>query len=156
MKVTPHSEEELQTMRLMPEGVYPFEVMDCLDMVSKNGNEMIKLILAVYDNDNRKHIINDFLLDAMAFKVRHFCEKVGIIDLYDMGQVAAKDCYAKSGYVKVGVDTGRENPNGGSYPPKNTIKDYCDKPNGVLEDNSTLANRALDNIDKDLQNDIPF
>lgn len=130
MKVTPRSEEEIQSMNIMPEGVYPFEVTDASDMVSKSGNEMIMLTLAVYDGQNRKHVMKDFLLDAMAFKIRHFCEFTGILDRYNLGKVNAQDCYRKAGYAKVVVEAGRERPDGGEYPPRNAIKDYCARPEG--------------------------
>ncbi len=147
MKFTPMSEKEIQALTVMPDGVYPFDVTDAKDCVSKAGNEQIKITLAVYDNANHKHVLYDYLLNgALPHKIRHFCEHTGLLSRYDAGELTAADCYQKSGWVKIGTESGKPNPNGGEYPARNVVRDYCEKP-------STSAGSADSKLPMD---DIPF
>jgi len=150
MRVTPMSEQELQESNLIPEGIYPFDVTDAKETYSKKGNEMIRLTIVVYDSANRKHVLDDFLLDAMPFKVRHFCEYTGLIDRYNAGELSSGDCYKKSGWAKISIETGRPKPDGGEYPPRNSVKDYCEKPVDAVRNGASGSNGTLP------FEDIPF
>ena len=129
MRTEPKSEAEIQSMMLMPEGIYPFTVVEAKERVSKSGNEMIELKLEVIDGYNRPHFIFDYLLASMAFKLRHFCEYTGLLDKYDADNLQASDCVRKRGFVELKADKGPRVVDGREYAPKNSVKDYvADKP----------------------------
>jgi len=127
MRFTPKSESEIQRSNLIDAGVYNFQVIAAKDTVSKNGNEMIELQLNVWDMNGREHFIYDYLLEAMSFKLRHFAESTGLLGRYEAGELVANDCIGKSGNVEISIQAGRPNPNGGTYPDKNSVKDYIVK-----------------------------
>lgn len=119
MKFNPMSEDELNRASLLEEGVYPFEVIAASDEISKAGNEMIKLKLAVFGpNDQQAHIY-DYLMEKIAFKLRHFCEVTGLLAKYEAGSLSELDCEGKSGFVKIKVE-----PANGGYSAKNSVADY--------------------------------
>lgn len=117
MKLTPRTDEEL--LNLLPEGEYDFFVKQAEDTVSKKGNEMIRLSVAILDSNNREHLIFDYLLDALAFKVKHFAEAVGLEDKYNAGCYMASDCWNKSGRCYVTRVEAKD-----GFPAKNNVADY--------------------------------
>lgn len=120
MKVTPKSENEIKSANLLPAGVYDAEIGTAEDKVSAAGNEMIKLDVTVFDKGGKQYFIYDYLLDAMAFKVRHAADACGLLDKYESGQLLADDFIGKSCQVKIKVDISKDV----KYPDKNAIVDY--------------------------------
>jgi|ERR1700684_1960419 len=123
MKVTPYSEEEFKSRKLMSPAIYEFRIHESREKISKNGQEMIEIILKVSDSINgRIFTIFDYLMDTetMGFKIRHIYECVGMIEKYESGNIDAKDLLGKSGLVKVGV---KKDPNK-IYDDKNVALDY--------------------------------
>lgn len=119
MKFEPKSESEIASDSLLAAGVYPFEVMVATDEISKAGNEMIKLKLCVYADDGDTAHIYDYLMEKVAYKLRHFADAAGMLISYDHGELTAAQCAGKSGYCKIVIDN--KDP---SYLPKNVVKDY--------------------------------
>lgn len=150
MNFQPHSEQEIQAMGLIEEGVYPFEVIEAADKKSKSGNDMIELKLKLWDNLGRERQCFDYLLEAMAFKLRHFCEAVGLLDKYEAGSLQASDCLSRSGKLELVIQEGKQNPNGGTYPNKNSVKDYIKPEGGAVSKPSEEAK------DDGFSDDIPF
>jgi hypothetical protein len=142
MKFTPKSDEEL--LNLLPDGDYDFVVIKAEDTISKSGNEMIKLTLKVLDHQGNERQIFDYLLEAMAFKVKHFAQAVGLDNLYELGGYEASDCLHRTGRCTIGKE---ESQNG--YQPKNKLVDYIKRdPNEKIIDPQK---------DSELLNDeIPF
>ncbi len=133
MKVTPRTTQELDLMREealkafkpLDPGIYNFQVINAEAKISKNGHEMIELQLCVWDRDGKEKMIKDWLLDAMAFKTRHFAEGCGLLDKYNLGQINADDCFNRSGKVDLIIQKGKPKPDGdGNYPDRNSVKDY--------------------------------
>lgn len=124
MKFTPKSEEEIAAMGLISAGFYEFTVLDAEDMISKTGNDMIKLTLRVKDSNGIMHTLFDYLLEKMAFKLRHFCENSGLLSKYEAGELTAADCIDKKGIAEIIVQPGQEKHDGSKYPDKNAVKDY--------------------------------
>lgn len=122
MRFSPKTADEIVADSLLPAGEYPFEVLAAQDKLSKAGNEMIELKLAVYSQDGDQTHVFDYLLEKIAYKLRHFAEAVGLLDKYEKGEFSAFDCEGKNGYCKLAIDS--SNPN---YPPKNTVRDYVVK-----------------------------
>jgi len=124
MRFNPKSENELNSFGLLEDGEYDFAVNAAEDKLSKAGKEMIELKLIVWDKNGKDRFIFDYLLEAMAFKLRHFCEAMGLEKEYDAGEIKAEHCVGKSGKVLIGVQKGNAKPEGGTYPDKNQVKDY--------------------------------
>jgi len=126
MRFTPKTPEELKTMGLIEEGEYPFEVLEAEEQLSKKGNEMIKLKLKIWDNNGRERTVFDYIMEAMAFKLIHFCDYTGLKDKYEAGSLTADACIGRSGRLHLVVEPGSEKQTGGKYDDKNSVKDYLD------------------------------
>lgn len=125
MRTDPKTEQQIMEENLMPDGIYPFEVVEATDAVSKSGNEMIVLKLRIVDDQNIARTLKDYLLASMAFKLRHFCVQTGLMDKYDADDLKAMNCVGKKGMVEITSDkTPRFAPDGKQYPVKNSVKDY--------------------------------
>lgn len=120
MQFTPKTENEIIEAALWPEGVYDFEIVEASDTISKKGNEMIALSLRVYDANGGHRFVNDYLLESMAFKLRHCAYACGLGSDYENGFLAAEKFVGRSGKLKLGVEKPRDD----KYPPKNTVRDY--------------------------------
>lgn len=120
MKFTAKTDKEIGSMGLLPKGEYDFEVSKATDEISKEkGNEMIKLTLGVYSISGDKVTVLDYILEAMAYKLKHFCDAVGLAKEYAEGHITADMCVNRSGRCKVGIEPETE-----KYSAKNTVKDY--------------------------------
>jgi hypothetical protein len=124
MRFTAKTEEELQNTGLLEVGIYPYQIIDSKETISKAGHEMIELKLMIWDKEGRERIMFDWLLEAMGYKLRHFCESHNMLDKYNEGLLTALDCRDKQGKVDVIVQAGKPNPNGGMYSSRNSVKDY--------------------------------
>lgn len=151
MRFTPKTESELQSMNLIPQGIYDFCVIKAEEQKSKSGNDMIVLTLKVWE-DNRERQITDYLLEAMPHKFRHFNEAVGLLNIYQTGELHANDCLNKKGKVEIIVQQGQAKPDGSRYPNKNSIKDY------VVEKQKTISISPTKEEAKEeiFNDDIPF
>jgi len=119
MKFQPKKESELSTFELMPEGKYPFEIIEGTDTKSKAGNDMIALKLKVFKNDGSFAIVFDYLLEAMMYKVKHASDACGLSDKYENGKLEGADFVGKTGYVKIKIK-----PAQGDYAAANVVQDY--------------------------------
>lgn len=119
MKFTPKTNEEIQRESLMPDGSYDFTVARAEDTHSKAGNEMLKVNLCIYSEKGSQYYVYDYLLEAMAWKLRHFAYAVGCQKQYDAGVLTASDVQGKSGTLRLVHEDGTD-----QYPAKNVVKDY--------------------------------
>ena len=122
MKFTPMTEDKINEMGLLPNGLYDFEVLNAKDQLSKNGNEMIKLTLKVFDKSGKDRIIYDYLLnlESTQYKIKHFCDVAGLGEKYKLGEFNSIDCLGKSGKAKIQIQKDKT----GQYPVRNTVSDY--------------------------------
>lgn len=143
MKFTPISEADAATVGLWPAKIYDFEVVEASDSRSKSGNEMIKLNVAVFNDEGKHRKIFDFLVDSekTQYKVRHFAASCGMLVQYEKGELRAVDLMHKTGRCQV-----RQEPAANGYPAKNTIADYV----------PVLAGAPLVESVKDMDDEIPF
>lgn len=118
MKVTPKTEEELNNV--WPEGVYPFEVVDAEETISKKGAEMIKLKL----DFGRGKVIFDYLMDSFPPKIAHACRYMGLEAEYKAGYLPANVFVGKTGYAKL---TKQESD---KYGVQNNVADYMSHQEG--------------------------
>ena len=149
MRFTPKSKEELEFENLLPKGEYDFEVVKAEDAVSKKGNEMIKLNLKVFNGDGFQ-FVTDYLMEAMAFKLRHFFETVGMIASYEAGTVDAADLVGCAGKVRIDIE-----PASGDYASKNVVKDYVSKAKKDAG-KSSFVSQAQEDDEADNNQQIPF
>jgi hypothetical protein len=78
---------------------------------------MIALNLHVFV-DGHARPMRDWILEAMSFKLRHFCAAVGILAKYEAGTLCAQDCVGTAGRVNVFI---KDDP---QYGPQNSVRDY--------------------------------
>lgn len=119
MKITPKSASEVATAGLLPAGVYDCEVVEAEETVSSKGNDMIKMRVKVYTEDGSSRTLFDYLLDSVAYKVRHAAESFGLMEAYDAGELSAIDLQGRTGRCKVRIDPAKD-----GYEAKNSIQDY--------------------------------
>lgn len=118
------TDQELEQMRfkLLEKGVYDFVVENATYATSQAGNSMIKLSLKVWDHLGTDHLIFDYLMDidSMRYKLKHFCEVVGLEDKLTSGSLKDTDCIGKGGKVSIVIQKSK-NP---QYGDKNSVSDY--------------------------------
>ena len=86
------------------------------------GNEMIVLSLRVFNEQGRSTIIKDWLLEKIAYKLRHACEACGLLEAYMSPGLltGVEDFVGKTGKVKLKIQPAAAEP----YPAKNSVSDY--------------------------------
>jgi len=152
MKFTPKSEKEIAEEKLLPEGTYPFEISKGEDKVSKSGNEMIELLVRVFKPDGNFLLVSDYLLESMAYKLRHAAEACGLLHEYESGTLLGSNFIGKTGELKLGIQKDKN----GTYPDKNVVKDYIVPKEGDSKKQppKTGLDKLIDN--DDLADQIPF
>jgi hypothetical protein len=143
MDFTPKTEEEISEAGLLPKGEYPFEVIKAEDKKSKNGNAMIELSLCVFQPDGETRKVVDYLLSKVAYKLRHFCDSVGLLPQYQGGTLQAEDCVGRTGNCKIEIKPAD------SYPAKNEVKDYITrdaKPLGNTQEKEEVEDDDIPNF----------
>lgn len=147
MKFVPKSEKEIQEEKLLPKGEYPFQISQAEDKLSKAGNEMLVLTVRVYKPDGSFVLVNDYLMESMAFKLRHAAEACGLLSEYDSGLLLPEMFIGKTGDCKLGIQVDKT----GAYADRNTILDYIVPKNGAVK--KPLPKDALTQV---LEDEIPF
>lgn len=105
-----------------PPGDYDFTVAEATDEISKaSGQEMIKLILHVFNRDGQKRTVFDYLLSGEKgqWKVRHAAEAIGMLPQYEAGELDTSEMIERSGKLKL-----RIKPAQGEYQAGNSVVDY--------------------------------
>lgn len=116
----PKSEKE--ALNLLDPGEYSFIVDYAEATTSKSGNPMIKVILFVLDKSGYEKQINDYLMEEMAYKLRHFFYSIGMGNQYEIGQIEPSKLLGKKGVAKIKIAEAKDN-----FPPKNVVSDYLVK-----------------------------
>lgn len=140
MNFKPKSEAELNSFEIFPKGEYDFNVVKAVEKISKAGNQMIELELDIYAPNGSKARVFDYLLENVAYKLKHFCESVGLHDEYEDGNITTDMCRNRAGKCTIIVKQDKT----GEYPDKNEVKDYCKQ---------SIPTDPLDDIN---QEEIPF
>lgn len=173
MRYTPYTEAQIQSMNVMDEGVYPFQVLEVhtndkmgQPMVDRNGNEMAKLKLMVWDNQNRERIIFTFISGDgnFAYKLRHFAKTVGMLDDYEQGIFNINRTIGRNGTADIVIKKGtlKNDGSGEMWADRNDVKDFvCDavpKANPAPQQSQPPVPPAHLDVPQsaDLDDDIPF
>jgi hypothetical protein len=148
---TPLNDDELESIGLVPDGIYDFVVTKSTRKVSKAGNDMAELVLDYWDHQGRVHPIYDYLVFSEAplsiRKLCHFCRAVGWEHHYKAGSLP-DDFGGLSGKIEISTQEARQNPNGGTYPKKNVVVDYHAK--SPVDATTNIGS------EQGMEDDIPF
>ena len=117
MQFQSKTEKQIQEESLIPAGEYDFTVREAVEKKSKAGNDMIQVDMDIFV-DGKERPLKDYLMESMAFKLRHFCFSIGLGCKYEAGTLSAVDCQGKSGKVKIIQKAN------GDYGLQNSVKDY--------------------------------
>lgn len=126
----PLTDDEITALKnegLLTEGTYSFTVKSIEIKKSEAGNEMLKILLDVKAAANDIRVLTDYLVitEKMMFKLKHFCEAIGLQDAYDAGKFMINACVGRAGRCIIGVQKGKPKPDGsGYYSDKNSVRDY--------------------------------
>ena len=146
MKFDPKSDKEIAEENLLPKGEYDYEVAEATESRSKSGNDMITLQLHVFHGEGYR-IVTDYLLGAMAGKLKHFCDQHGLEREYKAGTLSAQDCEGRGGKALLGIEKDKT----GNYPDKNKVLDYPVKKRELAAVSAAPANGLAITDD-----DVPF
>lgn len=127
MKIQPKREEELNSFDLLPDGTYPFTVLESGEIPSKSvknkGRMMFAVKLNVHGPNGDRHVYDYFADWFSEWKLRHFAATTGQLKEYEAGELNG-DASAFAG--RVGFVTLSQEP-GGQYKAKNVVDDYVVK-----------------------------
>lgn len=147
----PMTEEEINSVNLIEEGTYDFEVIKSMRKISKSNNPMAELKLSIWDHEGKQHLIFDYLVFSTVplniRKVKHFCDTTGLSENYQQGQLP-EELARLSGKVHIGIQEGQPKPEGGYYPQKNYVIDY------IMKDKETEEISLKK--DTEIDDSIPF
>lgn len=117
VKITPKTDSQIAEENLWPAGDYDFEVTKAVEKVSKSGNPMIQVDLMCYNGEKRR-AVTDYIMEKMAFKLKHFLYGIGMTAAYEAGEFSAEQFQGRAGKVTL-----RQEQQEG-YLPKMVVKDY--------------------------------
>lgn len=127
MKIQTKREEELSRFELLPDGVFPFTVLESDEIASKSEKNRGKMMFAVKLNvhgPKGDHHCYDYFSDWFSeWKLRHFADTTGQIKAYESGELngSAGAFNGRTGFVKIKTEEA------GKYPAKNVVDDYVTK-----------------------------
>ena len=135
---------------VLEKGEYPFSVKSCKQGITKSGDyNMLTVELILLDSKGSQHPLKDWiLLDCkdMAWKFRHFCATIGMLENYDAGDIDPFDIPGKNGVAKVSVE---EYEDDGEIKKSNKIKDY-------VKPGEAKGNTSPDKMNDFVDDDIPL
>lgn len=154
MKITPKTQKEIDEMNVLPAGEYPFTISGATDKISKAGNEMIVLTLRVYKPDGNFILVTDYLMEKLAYKLRHCCEVCGLLNEYDGGVLLSEHFVGQEGTLKLKIDKDES----GDYPDKNSVADYVVEKKGDAPKAKPPRKDAMDKAlsGDGIEDDIPW
>ena len=159
MRYTPFTEEQIQTQHIVPAGNYVFKVIDVQTMkngyamVDKNGNDMARIKVMIYDENHNERFIYTYITgaDTFAYKLRHLCKTIGMLKEYEAGTFNINHTIGKQGECQVVIRKGQTKSDGSGdmWPDQNDIKDFVVSTMNERKHSTTPSNDFEDS-------DIPF
>jgi hypothetical protein len=144
LKFQPKTEDELSQFENLPEGDYPFTVLESSIEISKSaknsGKQMVKLKLNVHGKEYDRHVYDYFADWFSEWKLKHFCETAGLGASYLSGELdpSNDNWKGREGFVRIGIEAGK-----GNFKDKNTVEDYLPKESQKVESvKSTTTKQA--------------
>jgi hypothetical protein len=130
MNFVPKTDKEIAADRLLPAGNYPFEILpratlgtreiETGDTVSKSGDDMILLVVKVFNGEGRGRVVLDYLTARTAKKLRGAAIACGLLAEYDAGSISGEAFIGKTGMLKLSVEKDKT----GRYADKNAVAAY--------------------------------
>ena len=150
MKFEPKTEEQIEELDLLPDGIYEFSIYSAEDKQSKSGLPMIQLKLEIYGNLLGTKYIFDYLVSSnhpiTQKKIRHFCYATGLEDLYELGEISSHHLMSKSGKLILGIEDSEK------FRKKNKVIDYM-----AFSKTDPISFGKQNSDDKSLiDDDLPF
>ncbi len=125
MKTTPKTDQQLAEESMLPAGEYDFSVVSAVEKISRKSREagypdadMIEVSLTVF-GPNGERRVKDWLMDKVAYKIKHFAYAVGLGQDYENGGIDPHTLVGRCG--KLILKQGKPN---GDFAPRNEVKDY--------------------------------
>lgn len=124
LKFTPKDESEISRFSNLPDGDYPFTVLESEIKISKSpknaGKQMCALKLNVHGPDFDRHVYDYFADWFSEWKLKHFCETTRHANEYETGEVdpSGNAWQGRTGFVRI---TLKDDP---KYGEKNEVDDY--------------------------------
>ena len=157
MQITPKNEIEIAEMGLWPaNSICSFEIIENVtfgttviqtsDATSKKGNDMIILVVQIYNDTGETKILVDYLLESTAAKLRNAMIACGLLAKYESGHFLASDFIGKKGELRIGIEKDAT----GQYPDKNKIIGY------VTDSTARTNNTYNQTVHPALDDSIPF
>lgn len=157
MQITPKTEKEIAEMGLWPANtICSFEIIEHVtfgettihtsDATSKKGNDMIILVVNIFNDKGETKILIDYLLESTAAKLRNAMIACGLLDKYEKGYFLASDFIGKKGELRIGIEKDKS----GQYPDKNKIIGY------VTDSEAKTNNVYNQAVHPALDDTIPF
>jgi len=126
----PYSETEIKSLNLIEKGKYRFKVVE-VNEKDKYGHPLVDqftIKLSITDKNGRERFLFDYFgnSEKMAFKFRHFCSAIGLIEKYEDGTFSPKDALGKVGECEVIIrfPQPKKDQPGEFWPESNSVKDY--------------------------------
>jgi len=158
IKFTPKREEELSRFENLPDGIYPFTVLESAIKLSKSaknaGKEMVAVKLNVHGPDFDRHVYDYFADWFSEWKLKHFCDTTGLAADYAAGQVDPSDnsWQGRQGYVLIATDDARD-----GFPAKNVANDYGDgKKSSAPATSKPIVKAEKPSAEPPESDDVPF
>ena len=149
MRFVPKTEAECSN--LLPEGVYAFEILEAEDTQSKAGNDMLKLKLGVDDGNGSQHGVMDYLVEAVAYKLRHLADATGLLKQYEQGEMKADLLVGRAGQCKLAIAPAKD-----GYDAKNVVKDYVKRGAKEVIEPKAVPVKGNTRARDDMDDEIPF
>lgn len=152
MRFTPKTDEQIEAEKNerldkyqpWPAGmVCDYEIKEANDAVSKNGRDMIKAHIDVYNEKGDAKGITVYFGDWNDYHFSRICR-----DRYEAGQVDAFDLPGKTGKCVLGIEKGGLKDDGTRYADKNNIREFL-KPDVAVQKSIKASSPELDD-------EIPF
>ena len=107
--------------------------------IKNRGKPMVKVKLCVHGKDFDVHVYDYFADWFSEWKLKHFCESVGIEDDYQNGEVdpTRNAWQGKEGFVDLRIEEAS-----GNYSEKNTVEDYKEDNSDTIEEKPAKAEKA--------------
>lgn len=125
MKFEVKTEEEINAMRqILKQGVADFTIVGAKEKLSGNNNLMVVVTLRCWDKSGKEGTVFDYIVFNYPPKIKHFCESIDCIDMYNNREIITDGLIGKSGRCVLVVE------NSEKYGDKNRVEDYI-KPDGT-------------------------
>jgi hypothetical protein len=148
MSFSDYTDDELNKTDLLPEGEYDFEIVKSeLTTSKKSGNEMIALLLRVFDDQGGSHFVNDYIVASpnMKWKIKSILSAVNL-----PAPIVSDDLPGRSGKVQIKLVPA------GEFPAKNEVKAYGEKAGKASSDPAPQTFKPSAPAPVIEEDDIPF